>query len=65
MTTKKSTYAQTIRDHFRNYPTDKVADVAKAFGLKYQHVYMIKKGMDKKLSELAYEIGKGRIECTQ
>ena len=56
----KATQAQIIRDHFQDHPTDKVADVAKAFGLKYQYVYMVKRGMDKKLSELAYEIGKGR-----
>lgn len=56
----KVTQAQIIRDHFQDHPTDKVADVAKAFGLKYQYVYMVKRGMDKKLSELAYEIGKGR-----
>ena len=56
----KVTQAQIIRDHFQDHPTDKVSDVAKAFGLKYQYVYMVKRGMDKKLSELAYEIGKGR-----
>lgn len=56
----KVTQAQIIRNHFQDHPTDKVADVAKAFGLKYQYVYMVKRGMDKKLSELAYEIGKGR-----
>lgn len=56
----KVTQAQIIRDHFQDHPTDKVADVAKAFGLKYQYVYMVKRGMDKKLSELAYEISKGR-----
>jgi hypothetical protein len=56
----KVTQAQIIRNHFQDHPTDKVADVAKAFGLKYQNVYMVKRGMDKKLSELAYEIGKGR-----
>jgi hypothetical protein len=56
----KATQAQIIRNHFQDHPTDKVADVAKAFGLTYQRVYTIKRDMDKKLSELAYEIGKGR-----
>lgn len=52
--------AAKIRNHFKDHPTDKVADVAKVMGLSYQRVYVVKKEMDKKLSELAYEIGKGR-----
>jgi hypothetical protein len=52
--------AQRIRDHFNANPGKSVPDVAKAMGLKYQVVYMVKRGMDKKLSDLAYQIGKGR-----
>jgi hypothetical protein len=51
--------AQRIRDHFNANPGKSVPDVAKAMGLKYQVVYMVKRGMDKKLSDLAYQIGKG------
>lgn len=56
----KNSQAQKIRDYFKDHPTDKVADVARALGLKYQFVYVVKRAMDKKLSELAYQIGKGR-----
>lgn len=55
----KISLSQKIRDHFKEHPTDKVADVARSFGLKYQFVYMVKRTMDKKLSDLAREIGKG------
>lgn len=51
--------AQRIRDYFTKNPGKSVPDVAKAMGLKYQVVYMVKRGMDKKLSDLAYQIGKG------
>jgi hypothetical protein len=52
--------AQRIRDHFNANPGKSLPDVAKDMGLKYQVVYMVKRGMDKKLSDLAYQIGKGR-----
>jgi hypothetical protein len=55
----KNSQAQKIRDHFKDHPTDKVADVARALGLKYQFVYVVKRAMDKKLSELAHKIGQG------
>lgn len=58
--TKKVTVAQTIRDHFRDHPTDKVADVARVLGVKYQRVYTVKQDMDKKYSGLVYETTKGR-----
>ena len=57
---KKPTQAQIIRDYLAVNPEVKIADAAKTLGLKYQRVYMVKKGMDKNLSELAYAIGKGR-----
>jgi hypothetical protein len=57
---KKPTQAKIIRDYLTANPEVKIADAAKTLGLKYQRVYMVKKGMDKNLSELAYEIGKGR-----
>ncbi len=48
----KNSQAQKIRDHFKDHPTDKVADVARALGLKYQFVYVVKRAMDKKVTEL-------------
>ena len=39
----KNSQAQKIRDHFTEHPTDKVADVARALGLKYQFVYVVKR----------------------
>jgi hypothetical protein len=60
MTKKKPTQAQNIRDYFTKYPNKTVSEVAKAMGVKYQIAYMTKRAMDKKLSELAYQIGKGR-----
>jgi hypothetical protein len=57
---KKITQAQKVRDYFANNPGKTVSEVAKAMGLKYQTVYMTKRDMDKKLSALAYQIGKGR-----
>ena len=57
---KKITQAQRIRDYFTKNPGKTVPEVAKAMGIKYQIVYMAKRDMDKKLSELAYQIGKGK-----
>jgi len=57
---KKPTQAQIIRDYLAVNPEVKITDAAKALNVRYQRVYMIKRSMDKKLSELAYEIGKGR-----
>ena len=57
---KKITQAQRIRDYFTKNPSKTVPEVAKAMGIKYQIVYMAKRDMDKKLSELAYQIGKGK-----
>lgn len=48
----KNSQAQKIRDYFKDHPTDKVADVARALGLKYQFVYVVKRAMDKKVTEL-------------
>lgn len=55
----KISLSQKIRDHFKDHPTDKVADVAKKLGLKYQFVYVVKRTMDKRKSDLAYKIGQG------
>lgn len=57
---KKTTQAQKIRDYFTKNPGKTVSEVARDMGLKYQVVYMVKRGMDKKLSELAYQISKGK-----
>jgi hypothetical protein len=57
---KKITQAQRIRDYFTKNPGKTVPEAAKAMGIKYQIVYMTKRDMDKRLSELAYQIGKGR-----
>jgi hypothetical protein len=56
----KITQAEIIRNHMKTFPELTVSQVAKDLGLKYQVVYMTKRAMDKKLSELAYQIGKGR-----
>ena len=56
---KKITRAQSIRDYLTRHPEKTVSEVARDMGLKYQVVYMVKRGMDKKLSELAYQLGKG------
>jgi hypothetical protein len=55
--------AQQIRNHFHDNPDKPVASVAKDMGLKYQYVYMVKRAMDKKLSQLAHQIGKGRTRA--
>lgn len=60
MTKKNLSQAQNIRNYFTRYPNKTVSEVAEAMGVKYQIAYMVKRNMDKKLSELAYEIGKGR-----
>jgi hypothetical protein len=57
---KKITQAQSIRDYFTRHPDKTVSEVAKDMGLKYQTVYMTKRTQGKKLSDLAYQIGKGR-----
>lgn len=55
----KTSQAQKIRDYFTQHPDKKVTEVAKELGLKYQFVYVTKRAMDKKLSELAHKIGQG------
>jgi hypothetical protein len=62
---KKITQAQRIRDYFTKNPGKTVSEVANAMGLKYQIVYMTKRDMDKKLSGLAYQIGKGRTRAQE
>ena len=47
----KNSQAQKIRDYFKDHPTDKVADVARALGLKYQFVYVVKRAMDRKVTK--------------
>lgn len=47
---KKITQAEIIRKHMTTFPELTVSQVAKDLGLKYQVVYMVKRGMlDKKL----------------
>jgi len=48
-----------IRKYIERNPTKKVTEIAKELGMKYQYVYVVKKKMDKKQSELAYKIGQG------
>jgi flavin-binding protein dodecin len=60
---KKITQAQKIRDYFTKHPGKTVSEVAKEMGLKYQTVYMTKRTDGKKLSDLAYQIGKGRTRA--
>jgi hypothetical protein len=57
---KKTTQAQKIRNHFTANPGKTVSEVAKAMGVSYQVAYVTKRNMDKNMSELAYQIGKGR-----
>lgn len=52
--------AAKIRRYIAENPHKTVPEVAAACGVKYQRAYVVKKDMEKKLSELAYEIGKGR-----
>jgi hypothetical protein len=56
MAKKPQSQAQKIRDYFTKNPGKTVSEVAKAMGLKYQIVYLTKRNMDKKLSELAETI---------
>jgi hypothetical protein len=56
----KKSQAQNIRDYFTKNPGKTVSEVAKAMGVTYQIAYMTKRNMDKKMSELAYQIGKGK-----
>ena len=55
----KISQAQKTRDYIAQNPDKKVTEVAKELGLKYQFVYVVKRNMDKKLSDLAYKIGQG------
>jgi hypothetical protein len=48
---KKITQAQRIRDYFTKNPGKTAPEAAKAMGLKYQVVYMVKRNMDKKKAE--------------
>ena len=57
---KKLTQSQIIRDYFAKNPGKTVSEVAKVMGVKYQIAYMVKRNAEKKLSGLAYQIGKGR-----
>jgi len=45
---RSQSQAQRIRDYFAKHPGKTVPEVAKAMGLKYQIVYVVKRGMDKK-----------------
>ena len=62
MATKKATTtrAAKMREYFTVNPTATVSQVAKKFKTTYQIAYMCKRGMEKQVSDLAYEIGRGR-----
>ena len=62
MATKKATTsrASKMREYFTANPTATVSQVAKKFKTTYQIAYMCKKTMENQVSDLAYEIGKGR-----
>lgn len=65
MATKKPTQesrAAKMREYFTAHPNTTVSAVAKRFKTTYQIAYMTKKGMEKRVSDLAYEISKGRRE---
>jgi hypothetical protein len=63
-TTKKrnTSRAAKMRAYFAANPTATTTEAAKKFKTTYQIAYMAKKSMDKQVSDLAYEIGKGRKE---
>lgn len=63
-TTKKrnTSRAAKMREYFTTNPTVTPSEVAKKFKTTYQMAYMAKKSMDKKVSDLAYEISKGHEE---
>jgi hypothetical protein len=54
--------AAKMREYFIKNPTTTVSAVAKKFKTTYQIAYMTKKTMEKRVSDLAYEISKGRRE---
>jgi hypothetical protein len=64
MATKKATTSRAakMREYFTVNPTATVSQVAKKFKTTYQIAYMCKRGMEKQVSDLAYEIGRGRKE---
>lgn len=66
-TTKKrnTSRAAKMREYFTTNPTVTPSEVAKKFKTTYQMAYMAKKSMDKKVSDLAYEVSKGRIAAAQ
>jgi len=67
MATKKATTsrASKMREYFTANPTATVSQVAKKFKTTYQIAYMCKKTMEKQVSDLAYEIGRGRKKGMQ
>jgi hypothetical protein len=62
MATKKATTSRAakMREYFTANPLATPSEVAKKFKTTYQIAYMTKKTMEKRVSDLAYEIGKGR-----
>lgn len=62
---RKPTRAAKMREYFTANPTATVTAVAKKFKTTYQIAYMTKKSMEKRVSDLAYEIGKGRKQPKQ
>jgi hypothetical protein len=67
MATKKvrESRAAKMREYYTANPTATVSAVAKKFKTTYQIAYMTKKTMEKRVSDLAYEIGKGRKQPKQ
>jgi hypothetical protein len=64
MATKKATTSRAakMREYYTANPTATPSEVAKKFKTTYQIAYMCKREMEKRVSDLAYEIGKGRKE---
>ena len=64
MATKKATTSRAakMREYFTANPLATPSEVAKKFKTTYQIAYMTKKTMEKRVSDLAYEISKGRKE---
>jgi hypothetical protein len=64
MATKKATTSRAakMREYFTANPLATPSEVAKKFKTTYQIAYMCKKDMEKRVSDLAYEISKGRKE---
>ena len=59
---RKPSRAAKMREYYTANPLATPSEVAKKFKTTYQVAYMCKREMEKRVSDLAYEISKGRKE---